>query len=181
AKQHFLNAMNTFKRITSILSDRSTEQLESADITTSSAPQRNYNNDLERIKKFIATLKSIARSQSVSFDEADRLITQAEKQIKENDDIGLEATLKQLNTILQDIQKELRKHTSQTAFDRTITFFSDMLDRLEKRGADETLLNDAKQMLSDFELLVADGNYDEAEQLKDELTQKIRELYSSIK
>jgi len=181
AKQHFLNAMNMFKRITSILSDRPTEQLESADITTSSAPQRNYNNDLERIKKFIATLKSIARSQSVSFDEADRLIAQAEKQIKENDDIGFEATLKQLNTILQDIQKELRKHTSQTAFDRTITFFSDMLDRLEKRGADETLLNDAKQMLSDFELLVADGNYDEAEQLKDELTQKIRELYSSIK
>lgn len=181
AKQHFLNAMNTFKRITSMLSDRSTERLQSADVATSSTPQRDYNSDLERIKKFIATLKSIARSQSVSFDEADNLVTQAEKQISENDYSGLQITLEQLNVVLKDIQKELRKHTSQTAFDRTIKFFSDMLDRLENKGADKTLLNDARQILSDFELLIADGNYDEAEDLKDKLTQKIRELYTSIK
>lgn len=180
AKQHFLNAMNIFKRITSMLSDRPTEKLEATDAATSSAPQRDYNSDLERIKKFIATLKSIARSQSVNFDEADILVTQAEKQIREHDDRGLQATLDQLNVILQDIQKELRKHTSQTAFDRTIKFFNDMLDRLENRGADKTLLNDARQMLSEFELLIADDNYSEAEQLKDELTQKIRELYTSI-
>jgi flagellin-specific chaperone FliS len=180
AKQYFLNAMNIFKRITSMLSDRPTDRLESQDITASSVPQRDYNSDLERIKKFIATLKSIARSQSVNFDEVDRLVTQAEKQSQENDDIGFQATLEQLSSILQDIQKELRKHTSQTAFDRTIKFFSDMLDRLEKRGADKILLSDARQMLSDLELLIADRNYDEAKQLKDELTQKIRELYTSI-
>lgn len=181
AKQHFLNAMNMFKRITSMLSDRPIEQAKSADVAISTAPQRDYGSDLERIKKFVATLKSIARSQSVSFDEVDRLVDQAETQARKDDGRGFQATLEQLGDILQDIQKELRKHTSQTAFDRTIKFFSDMLDRLEQRDADKTLLSDARQMLSDFELLIADGNYEEAKQVQDDLTQKIREIYTSIK
>lgn len=180
AKKHFLSAMQMFKRITQMISyDRSTEKLESADVATSSTLQRDYSSDLERIKKFISTLKSIARSQSVKFDEADRLVAQATKQIRENDNRGLKATLEQLKVVLGDIQKELRKYASQTTSDRTIKFFYDMLDRLEKRGADQESLNDAKQMLYDFEQLIADGNYDEAKRLKHELTQKIRELYKS--
>lgn len=180
AKQHFLSAMQMFKRITMMLSDRPTEKLESADVATSSTPQRDHSSDLERIKKFISTLKSIARSQSVNFDEADRLVAQATKQNRENDERGLKATLEQLKVVLHDIQKELRKHASQTISDRTIKFFNDMLDRLENRGADRESLNNARQILSDFEQLIADGNYgEEAKRLKHELTQKIRELYKS--
>jgi Na+/phosphate symporter len=41
AKQHFLNAMKIFKRITQMISsDRPTGELQSADVASSSAPQR---------------------------------------------------------------------------------------------------------------------------------------------
>jgi hypothetical protein len=179
AKQHFLNAMKMFKRITQMISsDMPTEELQSADVASSSTPQRDHGYDLERIKKFIHTLKSIAKSPSVNFDEADRLVAQAEKQIREND-VGLKATLKQLKVVLDNIQKDLRKLASQTTDDRTIKFFNDMLDRLEKRGADQELLSDARHMLYDYEQQIADGSYDEAKKLKNELTQLIRELYNA--
>jgi len=178
AKQYFLNAMKMFKRITQMIySDRPTQELQSTDVASSS--QRDHSSVLERINKFISTLKSIARNQSVSFVEADRLVAQAAQQIRENDDRGLKATLAELKDVLGDIQKELRKLASQTTDDRTIKFFNNMLDRLEKRGANQESLSDARDMLSDYEQQIADGNYDEAKELKVELTKIIRELYKA--
>jgi hypothetical protein len=54
-----------------------------------------------------------------------------------------------------------------------------MLDRLENRNADEDLLKTARDMLSDYEQQIIDGNYDGAKQLKKDLTKIIRELYKS--
>ncbi len=179
AKQYFLNAMKMFKRITQMISsDRPTQELQSTD-AASSTTQRDHSSVLERINKFISTLKSIARNQSVSFVEADRLVAQAAQQIRENDDRGLKATVSELKVVLGDIQKELRKLASQTTDDRTIKFFNNMLDRLEKRGANQESLSDARDMLSDYEQQIADGNYDEAKELKVELTKTIRELYKA--
>lgn len=178
AKQYFLNAMKMFKRITQMIySDRPTQELQSTDVASSS--QRDHSSVLERINKFISTLKSIARNQSVSFVEADRLVAQAAQQIRENDDRGLKATLAELKDVLGGIQKELRKLASQTTDDRTIKFFNNMLDRLEDRGADKESIKNARNMLSDYEQQIADGNYDEAKELKVELTKIIRELYKA--
>ena len=177
AKQHFLNAMKMFKRITHMISsDTPTQELQSSDVA--SYPQRDESNNLERVKKFITTLKSIAKNQSVSFDEADRLVALAEKQIRE-DDGGLGETLDDLKAVLAKIQKDLRKLASHTTNDRTIKFLNDMLDRLEKRGADQESLSDARVMLSSYEQQIADGNYDKAKKLKNELTQLIREIYNA--
>ena len=177
AKQHFLKAMKMFKKITQMISsDRPTQELQSADVASST--QKDYGNELQRIQKFISSLKSIARSQSIGFDEVDRLVAKAEKQIKEHDrEIG--TTIKQLKDVLADIQKELRKNASQSTDNRTIKFFNDMIDRLEKRGADQESLNNARDMLADYEEQIDAGNYDEAKKLKKELTQLIRELYNS--
>jgi hypothetical protein len=179
AKQHFLNAMKMFKRISLMISsDRPIEEARSTDVAPSST-QSNYHSDLERIKKFISSLKSTARSQSVSFEEADGLVALAERQIRENDDTGLDATIKELKGVLTKIHNELRRLASQTINDRTIKFFNDMLDRLENRNADEDLLKTARDMLSDYEQQIIDGNYDGAKQLKKDLTKIIRELYKS--
>jgi len=173
AKQHFLNAMKMFKRITQMISsDIPTQELQSTDAASSSTPQRDYSSFLERINKFISTLKSIARSQSVSFVEADRLVAQAAQQIRKNDDRGLKTTLAELKDALDDIQKELRKLASQTTDDRTIKFFNNMLDRLEKRGANQESLSDARAMLSDYEKT-------KSKELKVELIKIIRELYKA--
>lgn len=175
AKQHFLNAMQIFKKITQMISsDRPTQNTESTDIASST--QRDSINDLERIKKLIHTLKSVAKNRSVNFDEADSLVVQAEQQIKEKDR-EVKSTLEQLKQVLYDIQKELRKLASQTTNDRTIKFFADMLDRLEKRGADPELLGDARDMLSDYEKQLSDGNDKKALELKSEITKIIRQLY----
>ncbi len=107
-KQYFLNAMKIFKRITQMISsDRPTQELQSTDVTSST--QRDHSSVLERINKFISTIKSITRNQSVSFVEADRLVAQAAQQIRENDFRGLKATLAELKDVLGDIKKELRK------------------------------------------------------------------------
>ncbi len=176
AKQHFLNAMKMFKRITQMLSsDAPTAELQATDAASRDV---NYKYELERIKKFISSLKSIARSQSINFDEVDRLVAQAQKQIREHDS-EVKSTIKELKAVLENIQKELRQHASQTTDNKTITFFKNMIDRLENRGADQESLSDARDMLADYEQQIADGNYDEAKKLKSELTQLIRELYNA--
>ena len=173
AKQHFLNSMKMFKRITQMISsDKPTQELQSTGAASSSTPQRDHSSVLERIKKFISTLKSITRSQSVSFVEADRLVAQVAQQIRENDDRGLKATLAELKDVLGGIQKELRKLASQTTDDRTIKFFNNMLDRLEDRGADKESIKNARNMLSDYEKT-------KSKELKVELTKIIRELYKA--
>ncbi len=178
-KQYFLNAMNIFKKITVTL-NRADIQTSSADVAESSTyPQRDSSN-LERLKKLISTLKSIARNQSVDFDQVDRLVNSATKQIRENDREELKATIDQLKALLVDIQKELRKHAAQTTGDREIRFFNNMINRLADKNVDQELLNDAKEMLTEFEQLVADVNYDESKQLKRDLTQKIKEIFKSI-
>jgi len=180
AKQHFLNAMNIFKKITMTL-NRADIQTSSADVAEfSTYPQRDHNSDLERLKKLISSLKSIARNQSVDFDQIDRLVNSATKQIRENDREELKATIDQLKALLADIQKELRKHAAQTTTDREIRFFDNMINRLADKNVDQELLNDAKEMLTEFQQLIADGNHNEAKQLKLDLTQKIKELYKSI-
>lgn len=179
-KQYFLNAMNIFKKITVTL-NRADIQTSSADVAESSTyPQRDHSSNLERLKKLISTLKSIARNQSVDFDQVDRLVNSATKQIRENDREGLKATIDQLKALLVDIQKELRKHAAQTTVDREIRFFNNMINRLADKNIDQELLNDAKEMLTEFEQLIADVNYDETKQLKRDLTQKIKEIFKSI-
>ncbi len=180
AKQYFLNAMNIFKKITVAL-NRADIQTSSADVAESSTySQRDHSSNLERLKKLISTLKSIARNQSVDFDQVDRLVNSATKQIRENDREALKATIDQLKALLVDIQKELRKHAAQTTGDREIRFFNNMINRLADKNVDQELLNDAKEMLTEFEQLIADVNYDEAKQLKRDLTQKIKEIFKSI-
>jgi len=179
AKQHFLNAMNNFKKITMTL-NRADIQANSADVAESSTYTQRDHSNLERLKKLISTLKSIARNQSVDFDQVDRLVNSATEQIRENDYEELKATIDQLKALLADIQKELRKHAAQTTTDREIRFFDNMINRLADRNVDQELLNEAKEMRAEFEQLIADGNHDEAKQLKLDLIQKIKELYKSI-
>ena len=175
AKQHFLNAMQMFKKITQMISSGTQPQkAESADVTSSTTQSSTY--DLKRIENLILTLKSVAKNRSVNFDDADKLVEKAKQQI-DNNDPEVESTLEQLKGVLYDIQKELRKLASQTTNDRTIKFFSNMLDRLEERNADPELLDKARDMLIDYENHLADGNDKKAQELKNEITQIIRQLY----
>ena len=179
-KQHFLNAMKIFKKITMIL-NQADIQTRSADVAESAAaPQRDYSSNLDRLKQLISTLKSIARSQSVNFAEVDGLVDKATKQVRENDREGLIVTIGQLKTLLGDIKNELRKHASQQTADREIKFFNSMIDRLEQKDVDQDLLAEAKQMLIEFEELIADGKYQDAKVLKRALTDKIKEIYKSL-
>jgi len=181
AKEHFLNAMKMFKKITQMISsDSPTQELQSADVASSST--RDYANVLKRIHKFITSLKSIERSESVSFEEVDRLFAKAQTLINDpnrENDREIKATLKQLKDVLDDIQRELRQYASKATDNKTITFFKTMLDRLEDRKADPESLKNARDMLSDYEQQIADGNYDKAKKLKNELTQLIREIYNA--
>ena len=175
AKQHFLNAMKMFKKITQMISSGTQPQkAESADVASSTTQSSSY--DLKRIENLILTLKSVAKNRSVNFEEADKLVEKAKLQIGNNDP-EVESTLEQLKTVLYDIQKELRKLASETTNDRTIKFLSNMLDRLEERNADSELLGEARDMLVDYENQLADGNDKKAQEIKNKITQIIRQLY----
>lgn len=179
-KQHFLKAMNIFKKITMTL-NQSDIQTRSADVAESAAaPHRDYTSDLDRLKQLISTLKSIARSQSVDFAQVDALVDKATKQTQENDREGLHATITELKEHLDEIQKELRKHASQKTAEREVKFFNSMIDRLKQKDVDQNLLKEAEDMLKEFEQLIADGNYTDAKELKITLTDKIKQLYKSI-
>lgn len=175
-KNHFLKAMNYFKQITRALSDvPKTEKLNDEIIS-----QRNYDSDLKRIKKLVSTLKSITKDKEISFEQIDKLIEKTQTEIQKNNHKDVPHLLKEIKLLLAKIQKELRQHSMRTSINREIKFFSTMIDRLEQKNVDAEKLNEVKSLFSEFKEMIAKEKYKEAQSIKKELTNIIRELYRSI-
>jgi len=115
---------------------------------------------LERMKKHVSNLKSIAEKNNaeIDFTEIDHLINTAEKQVQENQSEDARKTISQLKDLLFEVKKTLRDLTHQNSSDRAKNYahqYLEKIDRLishaKKQGSSEeiiTTLEQARERLS---------------------------------
>ena len=156
ARLHFLTAMKTFKKITIMTSDDKTERAELA----ATSIKRKPTNDLDRLEKYVGSLKEIASKHNVDvdFSEIDRLLENARAQIREDKLDEVYDTIHQLKRLGIEIQHKIRELTNQTTTDRAtnyvqryLHFVDQLIETANEKGSSQELidkLNQAKENLS---------------------------------
>ena len=131
AKQHFLSAMNIFKKISQMASDRPTTE---AAMTDAVSDRPDLKSALERTEKYFINLKNIARTHGtdVDFSQLNELFNLAKQQIREENYADAQNTIKEINRLIIDIKSKLREASQAKASDRAKQFAQAYLDRLDK-------------------------------------------------
>ena len=131
AKQHFLSAMNIFKKISQMASDKPTTE---AAITDAVSDRPDLKSALERTEKYFINLKNIARTHGtdVDFSQLDDLFNLAKQQIREENYTDAQNSIKEINQLIIDIKSKLREASQAKASDRAKQFAQAYLDRLDK-------------------------------------------------
>ena len=135
AKQHFLSAMNIFKKISHMASDRPTAE---AAMTDAVSDRPDLKSALERTEKYFINLKNIARTHGtdVDFSQLDDLFNLAKQQIREENYTDAQNSIKEINRLIIDIKSKLREASQAKASDRAKQFAQAYLDRLDKMIAE---------------------------------------------
>ena len=131
AKRHFLSAMNIFKKISHMASDRPSVE---AAITDAAPIRPDLKSKLERIEKYFINLKNIARTHdaNVDFAELSELFNLAKQQIREGNYDDAQKSINEINRLIIDIKSKLRESSQAKASDRAKQFAQKYLDRLDK-------------------------------------------------
>lgn len=131
AKRHFLSAMNIFKKISQMASDR--PSIEAA-MTDAVSDRPDLKSALERTEKYFINLKNIARTHGtdVDFSQLDELFNLAKQQIREENYTDAQNSIKEINRLIIDIKSKLREASQAKASDRAKQFAQAYLDRLDK-------------------------------------------------
>lgn len=159
ARLHFLTAMKTFKKITQIisLSDMSTERTQ---LTATSSIKTRPTNDLDRLEKYVDSLKNIASKHNteIDFSEIDKLIEDSRTQIRAENFDGVYDTINKIKKLSDDIQQKLREEANKTTSKRSQNYIEKYLEIVDKlieqaneQGSSEELidkLTQAKENLS---------------------------------
>ena len=135
AKRHFLSAMNIFKKISQMASDRPSTE---AAMTDKVSDRPDLKSALERTEKYFINLKNIARTHGtdVDFSQLDDLFNLAKQQIREENYTDAQNSIKEINRLIIDIKSKLREASQAKASDRAKQFAQAYLDRLDKMIAE---------------------------------------------
>ncbi len=131
AKQHFLSAMQLFKRITLAVSS-DTPTVES--VTRATDVPRDIISDLKRAIKYLASLKSIAKRQNagIDFTEIDRLIETTKNNIRDGNFDEAKDDINQIKRLINEINKTIRKQAKQNESDRAKSYAQKYLASLDR-------------------------------------------------
>ncbi|QUC64551.1 hypothetical protein NsoK4_09035 [Nitrosopumilus sp. K4] len=129
AKKDFLSAMKIFQQISRIISEPSTE----AKVTTRDTADRDLTSELNRLHKYFQNLEAISKryDTGINFDQIYELFEKGREQIRNGDNEGAKNTIGELKLLLNDIQKNIREHASNSATKRIKQFLEKQLDKIE--------------------------------------------------
>lgn len=136
AKEHFLSAMKIFKEISRHLttSDTVSDTSPQTESATMSTAVKDPTNDLQRLQKYVNSLKTIAKKHyaSIDFSELDELFAEARKQIKDHQfELALD-TLREIKENIVEINKELREESSKQETQRAKDYAQKYLEQLDR-------------------------------------------------
>lgn len=162
AREHFLLAMRIFSEITRTASERPTAQAE----VTANSTQRDHSSNLERTKKYVDSLKSVAKKHGadINFTEIDRLFVQAREQIDEEKYDDAQTTINKLNRFVLDISKTLREYANQKETDRAQNYaqqYIEKIDRLISQAEGKVPENVIEKLVEAKEKLASTSDPDE--------------------
>ena len=128
AKKDFLSAMKIFQQISRMISAPTSEIRAIA----SDASDRIISSELNRLYKYFENLKSISQryDTGINFEQIDDLFEHGRAQIQSGDIEGAKETIEQLKSLINDIQKNIREHASNTATQRAKAFLEEQLDKI---------------------------------------------------
>ncbi len=175
AREHFLSAMKIFKEISRHLAV--SDAAPQAETATMSTAVKDPTNDLQRLQKYVNSLKTIAKKHdaSIDFSELDELFTDARKQISDHQfELALE-TLREIKGEIVKINKELREESSKQETQRAKDYAQKYLEQLDR------LIEHAKKQGVDAEIIEklekARENLSSADNPK-EIVKEIRKIMS---
>jgi hypothetical protein len=185
AKKDFLIAMKSFRQISKMLSEPITE----SKVTTSDVSNKHLSSQLDRIEKYVKTLKTISEKHGsdIDFEQVDNLIREARDQV--DNGIGDSSEIiDQLKRLINSIQKEIREYTSHGASDRVKQFVNKQLDNIERKlgkaldaGADQTQIDKAHQLIDEIKTLISENQIENAKIVFHELNKLLKNIERSVR
>lgn len=178
AKEHFLSAMKIFKQISSYLSTSDTiSDIASKFETSVKDTVRDPSNDLDRLKAYVDSLKTIAikHNASIDFSELYELFSKARQQIDDNQFTQAQETVHKIKETIVEVNKELREKAAKQESQRAKEYAQKYLEQL-----DRLIENAKKQGISDEiieKLVTAKKNLSSATN-PNEIIEEIRKIMS---
>lgn len=186
AREDFLTAMKSFKKITRMISEPITESKISA---YTSESYRDFSSELDRLEKHVQNLKKISEKHNseINFEEIDNLINEAHIQI----DNGIDNTseiIDKLKDLIHSIKKEIHESASNGASDRIKQFVDKQLKNIEKKltraldaGADETQIDNAHELITEIKILISENDIDNAKMVFHDLNKLVKNIVHSVR
>lgn len=185
AKKHFLVAMKSFKQISKMIYEPTTESKTSAYYDS----DRHLSSQLDRIEKYVKTLKTISEKHGseTDFSEVDYLISKAREQI--NNKTGNPSdTINQLKGIINAIKEDIRDSSSYGASDRVKQFafkqlerIQGILDKAENIDYEGPELDEANFLIEQIKELISEDKISDAKKKFGELNKIVKIIKKSIR
>lgn len=152
AKKHFLTAMRIFAQISHMLNEQQTTQAETAQLRA--APQPDYSSDLERIHKYITSLKALAKKYNapIDFSEINELLNTAQIQAK-NGNSEIRETINEIKHMVIKINNEIRDFAAKQQQERAKKYaqqYLEQLDRLIENSKSQGISEDVIEKLENL-------------------------------
>lgn len=185
AKKDFLIAMKSFKQISRMISEPTTESKTTAYYDSN----RHLSSQLDRIEKYVKTLKTISdkHGSEINFEPVENLIEQARYQI-ENKTGNPSDSINQLKDMINSIKEDIRDSASDGASDRVKQFVNKQLDNVEKKlekasnaGANNTQIEKAYQLIDEVRNLISENQIDNAKIVFHELNKLLKNIERSVR
>ncbi len=186
ARENFLIAMKSFKQITRMISEPTTE----ARLTTSSdVSDRDLKSELNRLHKYFKSLKAVSQKHNtgIDFSEIKRLFTIAHEQIGSGEIEAATETIQQLESLIDVIKKNIYEDSSHSASDRVKKFVLKQLDEIQKIldeatsiDSDMSELDVANSLVGEIKTLILKDNISDAKKKFIELNKIVKIIKNSI-
>ena len=132
AKEHFLIAMKIFTQITHMLNESSVSESSTTQLRV--APQHDYSSDLERIDKYVYSLKALAKRYNapISFEKLDVLFDSARKQIDTNQYDQISQTIQEIKSLVIEINNEIREFAAKQEHESAKRYAQQYIEQLDR-------------------------------------------------
>lgn len=164
AKEDFLTAMKLFQQISRMIS----ESVAESRTTQSDVSNRDLKSELNRLDKYFQNLKTVSQKYDtgINFSEIEQLFEQAYQQINSNEFSAAAETIKQLDSLIDNIKKKIKEYAYDSATERAKKFLlmqsSKIKSILEELDSDTPRLDEANNLVKNLENSIHDDKISDA-------------------
>ena len=188
AKQDFLLAMNSFMRISRIMSQSSEKSIE---VNVSVISNQALESKIDRIEKFVQTLESISKKHNIvqnedEFTKAHSLIKEIRNQITSNQNPS--EKINELNNLMNSIQKEIRNSIAEKQSIAIKNFFEKFLVQIDQKlieskdlDRNQIEIDKANELIVEIRELLSKNQINDAKKVYSELKVVLKDIGISVR